>query len=127
MRQPDDTLSAVRYRIEDSLGRGMYVTIALDPSFGTPLELWVTVPEEQKPAEQGVRTEITTIAALFTEARQGGVPYTKLLQTMEGTIYQKSSATARILRLLQRHCSMVDAEAMEFENASQKEVAHVPV
>ena len=115
-----DVLKATRYRIEDGHNRHLYVTICFDPDVGTPYELWVTVPEENKAPEQAVRTSATMIAALFSEARQHGVPYTKLLRSMERVIYDKSCIPARMYRLLLRHCTMEKAELLEFEFTSQK-------
>lgn len=119
----EDVLNAVRYRVEDGKGRHLYCTICLDPKIGTPYEIWVTVPEENKAPEQAVRTSATMICALFSEARQNGVSYTKLLRTIESVIYDKSSVPARIYRLLLMHCPIDKAEELEFEhdnpNASQ--------
>lgn len=121
MAKNPNVLKATRYRVEDKKGRHMYVTICFDPQVHTPYELWVTVPEENKAPEQAVRTAITMLATLFTEARQGGVPYTKLLDSMENVIYDKSSIPARIYRLLLKHCSRAKGEELEFEFASQNE------
>jgi len=115
-----DMLKAKRYRIQDSKGRYFYVTIANDPTVGTPLELWVTVADENKQQEQNIKTEITTVATLFTEARQGGVPYTKLVKAMDNVCYSKASLSARVLRLLQTHCTVEKAKQLEFEFASEK-------
>lgn len=125
----EDMLKAVRYQVDDSKGRHLYVTICLDPVVGTPYEIWVTVPDENKAVEQAVRTSVTMIAALFTEARQGGVTYTKLYKTMENVCYSKASIPARIMRLLIMNCPLDKAEALEFEFASQngKECEECPV
>lgn len=120
---PNDVLDGTRYQIEDGQGKHLYVTIADCPEDETPLELWVTVPEENQPSQKDIRTHITTIAALFTEARQGGVPYTKLIKAMEGTCYSKSSYAAIVLNLLQRHCSVRRAEKLEFEFSSERQMA----
>lgn len=126
MGQKQNVLKSKRYRIKDSKGRYLYVTICDDPEIGTPCELWVTVFDENKAAEQNVKTDITTVATLFTEAREGGVPYTKLVIAMENVCYSKASNPARILRLLQTHCTIDHAKLLEFEYASQKqEVADV--
>lgn len=116
-----DVLKATRYRIEDGEGRHLYVTICFDPDVGTPYELWVTVPEENKAPQQAVRTSATMIAVLFTESRQHGAPYTKVLSAMENVIYDKSCVPARMYRLLLRHCTMEKAEMLEFEHASQRQ------
>lgn len=116
-----NVLNAKRYRVEDSQGRYLYVTICIDPTIGTPYELWVTVPDENKAVEQDVRTSATMIAALFSEARQAGVPYTKLYKSMDEVCYSKASIPARILRLLAKDCPIKEAEAKEFEYASERQ------
>jgi len=117
----EDVLIARRYRVEDGKGRHLYVTICADPRTKTPYELWVTVPDENKAVEQEVRTAVTMVAALFSEARQGGVLYSKLYKAMEQVCYSKASIPARILRLLAQNCPIAKAEALEFEYASQNE------
>lgn len=119
--QCTEVLTGKRYNLTDYTGRNLYITIADCPVVGTPRELWVTVPEENKPAESEIRTHLTTIAALFSEAREGGVPYTKLVKTMESTCYNKATAAAKILRLLLVHCPVKVADRLELEFASEKQ------
>jgi len=113
----------------DMQGRHVYLTVADDPVIGTPLELWVTLPDENKPTEQELKTDVTTIAALFTEARQGGVPYSKLFVAMDRTCYSKRSIPYLLLNQLEEHCPLERARRLEFEfeTQSQKEVVDAEV
>ena len=129
MRRTYDVLKSARYKMYDSKGRHVYLTVADDPIVGTPLELWVTLPDENKASEQVLKTDITTIAALFTEARQGGVPYSKLFKSMKQTCYSKQSIPHLLLLQLEQHCPLDRAKRLEFEfeTESQKEVFDVEV
>lgn len=110
-------LSGKRYRILDEKMRNIYLTVGDDPVVGTPLEIWVTMPDENKLSEQVLKTDVTTVVALFTEARQGGVPYTKLIRAMEKVCYSKQAIPAKILNVLLQHCPKDTAERLEFEHS----------
>ena len=129
MSKTYDVLKSTRYKMYDQQGRHVYLTVADDPVVGTPLELWVTLPDENKLEEQVLKTDVTTIAALFTEARQGGVPYSKLFVAMDRTCYSKQSIPYLLLTKLEEHCPLDKAKRLEFEFAteSQKEVLDVEV
>jgi hypothetical protein len=116
-------LVSKRYEIHDSKERNLYVTICDDPVVGTPLEMWITLPDENKLTEQILKTDITTIAALFSEARQGGVPYTKLFKAMKQVCYSKVSIPYQLLQLLDIHCPMKNAKALEFEASEKQDVS----
>ncbi len=62
------------------------------------------------------------MVTLFTEAREAGAKYTKLLAAMERVCYSKKATTYQILELLKVHCSDKLAKGLEFEfTASEKE------
>lgn len=129
MSKTYDVLKSTRYKMYDMQGRHVYLTVADDPVVGTPLELWVTLPDENKPTEQELKTDVTTIAALFTEARQGGAPYSKLFVAMDRTCYSKRSIPYLLLNQLEEHCPLERARRLEFEfeTQSQKEVVDAEV
>jgi hypothetical protein len=119
--QPTDVLDSKRYLVKDLRGRNLYVTVADDPVVGTPVELWITMPDENKQSEQVLKTDILTIATLFSEARDAGAKYTKLLSAMERVCYSKASIPYQIIEILKIHCPVEEAKSLEFEFASQKQ------
>jgi hypothetical protein len=116
-----NVLSGKKYKVVDLKGRNIYLTIADCPVVGTPLELWITLPDENKPSEQQLKTDIVTLVTLFTEARQAGAKYTKLLAAMERVSYHKYAISSQIVKLLKTHCPVDKARGLEFEFASQKQ------
>lgn len=119
-KRPDDVLSAGRYRFPDEQHRSVYVTIADHHDSKTPCEVWITLPDENKPSQQALRTDITVAAALFSLARKSGASFTETLDAMEGACYSKQAISAKLVEVLIRHCSREKAAMMEFEAASRK-------
>ncbi len=117
---PTKVLNSKRYLVKDIQGRNIYLTICDCPFVGTPLELWITLPDENKDSEQVLKTDIVTMVTLFTEAREAGAKYTKILDAMERVCYSKKATTYQILELLRIHCPRNKASDLEFEFASEK-------
>lgn len=121
MSQKTDVLKSRRYRIEDEKDRHIYLTIALEPEVGTPYEVWITMPDENKRSEQKIKTSMTMIAALFTEAREQGAPYSKMLKAMERCCYVKDAVPSRVVEVLRTECDEKKAAMLEFEAKARRE------
>jgi hypothetical protein len=115
LKRKDDILKAGRYRFRDKHGKYVYVTVAEDCEVGTPCELWVTLPDENKQSVQEHKTDITIAAALFSLARKAGAKFTATLEAMENCSYSDKAITSELIKVLKEHCPPRKAAMLEFE------------